>query len=615
MAAPSSRPVTRPATRPATRVGVLAVPVVAVLLGTWLVTLLTAGGRPVTGLPVGLTDPGPLVGWGLRLARPVALVAAVLTVGSLLVAGGLGPRDPALRDRCLRTTRRAATTWSVTGLLGYVLSVCDASGVPLTGLALAQLDPRHASTASAAHLALASGAGAVAAATSRVGTASGARLLLVVALASALPVPAVGHVTTADDGGASLSGLLVHVVAALLWTGGLAGVVVHLRGHPAGLALAVPRFSVLALGAYLALAGSGLVTLAGLLPLSGAGWSAAWSGGYAAVVAAKVAVLGVLGVLGWQHRRRTLAALDAGRPRSFLRLATGELLVMGAALGLAAGLSATPVPPLPTGSPAHSSTRAVEEISVVQLVTAWRPNALVLLVVAVGLAAYLVAARSTRDGTGAGGWPRRRTVCFATGCALAAALLCSGVATYSSALVSVHVAQLLATLLAVPALLLLGHPGRLARESASGLGLPGRVTAVLEAPAVGALATFALLTLLYRTPLVTLTLRSPWWHLLVLLLAVACGTALLWPLLGEPRAGPPRGWEPAAWLMAVATSLGVLALRLGTDDRLVAAAWFAELRLGWVDPLADQRLAGLAAAVAAAAVVALSLLAATRARA
>ncbi len=67
---------------------------------------------------------------------------------------------------------------------------------------------------------------------------------------------------------------------------------------------------------------------------------------------------------------------------------------------------------------------------------------------------------------------------------------------------------------------------------------------------------------------------------------------------------PPRGRR----------CLGLLAYQLTYGDQLLAAAWFLELRWGWVDPVADQRLAGGLTAVAALGLVALAVALVGRAR-
>lgn len=573
--------------------------VALVAFATCVAALLAAGGAP-PDLPDGIVDPGPLVGWGLPLTRLAGLLAGVLTVGSLLVAAGLGPGDPTSVRRALRGARRAATTWAATGVAGHVLGTAESAGVPLSSIGPGQLLPDPDSTASGAQLGAVVLAAVVAVGAGAAGTRSRARVLLLGGIAAALPVPVVGHVATADDGAMSLGGLVVHVGAALVWTGGLAGLLLHLRGDRDALLLAVPRFSSLALGAYVALAGSGLVAVAAALPFTGAGWSTAWSSGYAGVVGAKTVVLVLLGAAGLGHRRRTLPRLLAGEPRAFLRLAGPELVLMAAGAGLATALSRTPPPPREVVD--HGEPASPEELSPAELLLTWRPDAVVLLVLGVAVAAYL----RTRGRVVAAGqvWPRHRTGCFVAGAGVAAVALCSGIAAYAPLMLSVHLVQLLVVLLVVPPLLLLGRPAALA-AAAHGAGLPVGVRRLLGAPATGAVATCVLLTVVHRTPVMLLSLGSPWWHLLVLTSTLACGTALLWPVLGEGGPARRRLVEWATWLVPVAACLAVLALQLRAGDRLLASAWFLELRLGWVDPVADQRSAGTVAGLTAVVVVTL----------
>lgn len=567
----------RPATLLAAATGVAVASCVA--------TLLLAGGAP-PDLPVGMTDPGPVVGWGLRCVRLAGLLAGVLTIGSLLVSAGLSTRLESGR-RALPAARRAATAWVATGVVGYVLSVCDIAGLPLRGVSSTTLLAGLTATAPAAQLIAAALAAVVAVASSGTGSPSQARALLVVGISAALPVPVVGHVAAAEDGGVSVSGLVVHVAAALVWTGGLAGLFLHLRTDRQALAVAVPRYSALALGAYLALTGSGLVAASAALPFTGEGWEVAWSSGYAGVVAAKVAVLIVLGALGMSHRRRSVPRILAGEPRSFIRLAAVELVVMSIAAGLATGLSHTPLPP--RGGSDHAGTGRVDGLSFLTVLGTWRPNAVVLLALGLALAAYLHARR--RLAATGQHWPRVRTGCFVASVILAALALCSSVVAYASLLLSLHLAQLLVMLLVVPPLLLLGRPLALSR-AAYGVDLPGVILRLLASPATGAVASCLLLTVVYRTPLTVWSLQSPWWHLLVLAGAVACGVALMWPVLGEADQAAARRGQWAAWLSAVVACLAVLGVQLRTSDQMLAAAWFLELRLGWADPVTDQRLAG-----------------------
>jgi putative copper resistance protein D len=203
----------------------------------------------------------------------------------------------------------------------------------------------------------------------------------------------------------------VHVAAAAVWVGGLAGLVLVRRTAAGHLPDAAQRFSTLALLAFVTLGGSGLLVALTRLSTS----LEAWTSGYGALVAVKAGALVGLGFLGLAHRRRTLPRLAAGRSTAFVQLAGGELVLMAAATGVAAALSRTPVPPLPVPTePLHGGGHStlpsqIDPISLGELATEWRINAVLVLVLGLALAGYL----SGADLLGA----------VATGFALAAAFL------------------------------------------------------------------------------------------------------------------------------------------------------------------------------------------------
>lgn len=613
------------------RAAVLLTGVAATGTTVCIVALLLGGGRPET-VPLGLPDPGALTGWALRLARLLGQLVAVLTVGSLMVGAALVPggrgRSPALAPLARRAVRAGggwAAAWAALATSAVLLTASDTAGVPLNDLDLSVLRAAGSTTQVRGLALTAAGAVAVAIMSGRVASARGCRGVLLVALASLLPTALTGHSASAVDTDIASTGLVVHVLAAAVWTGGLAGVLLHLRAAPEAVAVAVPRFSVLALVAYSALAGSGLITATTRLDPS----LSAWTSGYGAIVAVKMALLVALGVLGHLHRRRSLPELTSGRTAPFLRLAAVELVIMGAALGLAAALTRTPVPPAPAAltQPAHGTGHpslpgVVDPIALSELATAWRLDALVLVVLGVAVAAYAAGVR-TLIGRGRT-WPLTRSAAFFAGLLVALVDLCSGVATYAPAMVSVQVAQLLVAMLAVPALLLLGAPVTLWLRVAGldGTGhLPGALTSpaarALTNPVVGAALGCALLVGVFRTPLIELSVRAFWVHLMVLSLAVVSGLVLLWPVLGVDPVPEPRGLVVRGWcVLAVVASLVLLAVQLRYGDRLLAGDWFLELRWGWVDPVADQRLAGaIVGAAAVATVVLLAVAALSRRRA
>ncbi|WP_309647116.1 cytochrome c oxidase assembly protein [Nocardioides sp.] len=562
---------------------VLPAAVAAVTVG--LLVLLGAGGGPVD-LPGGLPDAGSATGWALRGAGLWVDLGAALTTGALLVATLLPERSYAgrARARALSLGRRTAIAWALGASVLVVLEAADTAGVPAH-----RLTPHLLWTASSnqqgAGLALTLlGAGGLALATRSSASPRSARLLLAIGLAALVPLAAAGHAASTDDPDLTVAALVVHVAAASLWVGGLAALLVVLRGHRSAAAAVLPRFSVVALGAFAALAGSGVIAALAVLDAS----VTAWTSPYAAVLALKAALLVGLGFLGHQQRRRALRQVADGRDGAFRRLAATELLLMGAAFGSASALSRTPVPQPDTATSDHTAAVApLAPVSLARLVLDWRVDAIVVLALSVALAAYLHGVRRlARAGTT---WPVTRTVAWTAGLLVALVDLCSGLGRYAPALLSAQVTQLLVALLVVPALLAIGAPLTLLAHHGR---LPARRSSLWAHPLTGSTVVVALLLLTYRTPLIELSLRSVWTHELLLALAIVCGSILLWPMRGTG--------ERALGLAVVTTCLLVLAVQLRLGDQLLAGSWFIAHGPEGADPVADQRLAGALVGVVAA---------------
>jgi putative copper resistance protein D len=183
---------------------------------------------------------------------------------------------------------------------------------------------------------------------------------------------------------------------------------------------------------------------------------------------------------------------------------------------------------------------------------------------------------------------------------VAVVALCGGPATYSRALVSVQVGQLLVLLLVVPVLLSLGQPLRLAQQARAAAGEPRRVVRVLADPVNGLLLALGLVAVLYASPLLESSLRSASVHLLVNVLALTVGCLFWWPVLGHDRV--PRLRPRRDRVLLVVVLLAVL-LAFGWGLRTAAAplggTWFAELGWLWSDPVADQRAGAVVVWVAA----------------
>ena len=237
-------------------------------------------------------------------------------------------------------------------------------------------------------------------------------------LAAALIPWALGGHTTQAGQDIAASSLIVHVLAAGAWIGGLAIMVLHVRGDL--LTTVLPRFSTLALwcwvvdrclrGDHRLAAGRPGRPTCGPATTAGCCWSSccAW-----ACSARSVPGTGA-------GSRPGCEPVPIGQRGALLRVAAVEVLVMGATMGVATALSATapPVGHAAGHESAHGTSRIeahgrarVPVISAENLVLLWRPDVIVLLLVAVAWpATWSVSAGCGRPA----GWPVGR-ICWAVG--------------------------------------------------------------------------------------------------------------------------------------------------------------------------------------------------------
>lgn len=152
-----------------------------------------------------------------------------------------------------------------------------------------------------------------------------------------LPSALTGHAGYHPSPGVAMVALGLHLVGAAIWIGGLLTLVAHLRGFPDDVRVAVPRFSAAALVCALAVGVSGVLAIAVMLD----GWAALLGTDRGQLIVAKTVALVLLASVGYWHRRRTVPAVRTGCLRPLLRLAAGELLLMGATVGIAVVLSIT----------------------------------------------------------------------------------------------------------------------------------------------------------------------------------------------------------------------------------------------------------------------------------
>ncbi len=261
-----------------------------------------------------------------------ALWALLALVGLFLPVGA--PEANRVRRRADRTLVVVGGAWLVLALLGIAFRAADGYGRPVTSLTGPDLLVWTTNQAAGrgALLTVACAAAVLGCAVARLrdpGLVPG-RIMLVIALLGMLTPGVTGHASSSASHEVAVTTVALHVAAASLWVGGLAGILVLLGRRRELLATALPRFSTLA-GACLA-----VVTVSGVLTAQVrlGSWAALFFTGYGALVIAKAVALVLLGGLGLLTRRR----MAAGRT-PVLRWAGVEVTLMAVTLGLAAALS------------------------------------------------------------------------------------------------------------------------------------------------------------------------------------------------------------------------------------------------------------------------------------
>lgn len=589
---------------------VLAFTVIGIAVGAMLVGLIVSGGRP-TPPPAGIPDAGGLTEWALPVIRVIAQCGAVVTVGLLLAAAVLLPsRTDVLSTGAVRAARTAswvALVWGAAALLESVLVLSDVLAYSLLRTLSPAVLTTYLPSLPAASAWAVTGALALLAslAARECERPAGAWLAFLVGVGAVAPPALSGHAASAGNHDLAMSSLLVHLVAIVLWVGGLIALVWYARTDGRFLAIAAQRFSPLALTCYVAVGISGVANAFLRIP----SWSDLWTSGYGRLVVVKVVAFAGLGVLGWWHRRTTLPQLQARQPGAFRRFAGVEALVMLGVIGIAVALSRTPppadvveVPPtqarelLGFGVPAHPSLlRYVTEVRFDILI------ALTLLAMAV---LYLGAARRLhRRGDR---WSIGRTASWLTGVAILAFANLAGLSTYGHITFSAHMTQHMLMSMLAPIFLVLGAPISLALRALPPAGrdqpagprewllavLHSRVMRGLTHPVVALVLFVSAPYMIYFSGLFQYAMYHHWAHLAMHIHFVLVGYLFYETLVGvDPL--PYRASFPVR-LIVLFLSLpfhAFFAIAMMSSSQVIAAQWYQALGNPYhLDLLADQRI-------------------------
>lgn len=593
-----------------------------VLIGVAVLAGCTAAGIGALSLAdalsaTGLPDPGPATTLGLPFVRAAGEVAAVLAVGSFLFAAFMvPPQKSGVLDadgyRALRLGTAASGAWAVCAALLVPLTISDVSGRPL----VEHLNPfRLWSLADLITTASAWRWTAVLAALVTIASLSVLRwswtpLLLVGALVTLIPLGLTGHSSAGGSHDLATNSLLIHLVGAGVWAGGLLALLAHALRGGGHTDLAARRFSAVALWCFGAMALSGVMNAAvRVLP------SDLLTTGYGRLVIVKFSALCALGVVGWRQRRAGVARLqaDPGRPKAravLIRLALIEAIIFGLTFGVAVGLGRTAPPPPPIRLPSISEAEIGYNFdgppTPARILFDWRFD-LIFGTAALVLAAVYVAAvlRLRRRGDR---WPPGRTLAWLLGCGTLLFVTSSGVGRYMPAMFSMHMVAHMALSMLVPILLVLGAPVSLAlralpvagRDAPPGMrewlqaALHSRLSRFLTNPVVATVLFVAGFYGLYLSNLFDTAVSSHAGHLAMNVHFLLSGYLFYWIVIGvDPT---PRPIPPLAKVGVVFASLPLHAffgVVLMETRKVLGADYYRSLGLTWhTDLLGDQRLGG-----------------------
>lgn len=594
----------------------------ALLLVALLSTLaaLAYGGGAAAQL---LADPGPVVRYGLPLAKLLVNISAAGTIGALVLAlfalspTQHGPREHEFNvalDFAAGSAAVFAVASAVTGFLTFLL---------VTNVTVS-FDDRFSATAGQffgqieigqAWLATTLIAAGVTVLCFAVRNQTSLIFVTLLAITSLLPMAQQGHSAGAEGHDAAITALGLHLVFAAVWLGGLLTIVVLHRQLPADrLRTVLGRYSTLALVSFIVVAASGYVsaelrvgTLENLMTP------------YGLLVLVKVAALIALGGFGVLQRRFLLRRIPprptvGGPGRYFWWLVVTELGFMGLASGVAAALArtATPVAQVVTteqvtSTPAQVLTGQVlpPELTFSRYFTEWNFDIAWALFCAFGIFFYLAGVwRLHRRGDK---WPLHRTILWVAGLLALFYITNGGVNVYEKYLFSTHMlAHMMLTML-VPLLLVPGAPVTLAaraivkrQDGSRGprewilLAVHSRFAGIIANPLVAAGLFAGSLYVFYYSSIFSWTTTEHLGHMWMIVHFLITGYLFVQSLIGIDPV-PYRLSYPFRLLLLIGTmvfhAFFGLTLMMGTG--LLLADWYGAMGRTWgLSAIGDQQFGG-----------------------
>ncbi len=430
---------------------------------------------------------------------------------------------------------------------------------------------------------------------------TGTFLLLATLIAIVIPVFQ-SHSASSGSHLMAIGSLAIHVIALALWVGGVFAIAFL---TPEARASAVPRFSVLALWAAIAVVSSGSINA--FIRLN---FKDAWNSNYSYLVIVKVVLTAGLIVIGYLHRRNLKKSTEI-KGSKFIQLVLAEVVIMTATLAIGSLLSSSQPPTRDSGTTVDRALSIVgvkmpQAPTVSRILLGYEPDALMigLLIIAVALYIKGVMVLTKRGDK----WPVGRTISFAIGISAIDFATSGGLGLYAQFSFSWHMIAHMTLGMIAPIAIVLSAPITLAlrtlpqgrnKEERGVRGtllsaLHSRYSTIIVNP-VGALAIFdGSLFALYFTPLFNNLMSNHAGHLFMSIHFLLAGFLFFHVIIGvDPNPKRPPFLARIVTLLAAMSIHAFFSVALMSATTQIDGGYFATLQTPWItDLLADQNKGG-----------------------
>jgi putative copper resistance protein D len=562
----------------------------------------------MTFLAAELNSAGPLISSLTTAGKFISLSASFATIGFLLAmafflidnAGKLSNSAKALRS----ATGITALVWAIGQSLNILTTLANILGTSISGALdatsirsfISQIDLGKYMFVQLC-LAL-----IISAVVLRARTVAAANALLLLSLVAVIAPIFASHSASSGSHALAIGSLIVHVVALTFWVGGLIAITVLSAEDRA---VALPRFSALALWSVIAVVASGSANAWARL-----NFQSAWGSNYARLVILKTIITAVLIYFGYLNRKQ-LSGKWQITVKNLGRLLIVEVSIMIVAVLVGSRLS-NMQPPLRAESEILDPGLAIAGIatppppSLWRLISLYDPDALMIGVLITAVALYIkgVVILSRRGDK----WPVGRTVAFALGISFIDYATSGGLGVYAKFSFEYHMIAHMALGMIAPIGIVLGAPITLALRTlpqgrtSEERGVRGTLIALLHSKPAGVftnpvviLALFdGSLFALYMTPLFGNMMQSHLGHLVMNVHFLLAGILFFHVIIGiDPNPRKVPHIVRIVILFAAMSIHAFFAVALISTSTVIDQGYFASLQTPWnLDLLADQHAGG-----------------------